>query len=66
VKFGRIPPYEFAFLELVQRYEYFLKFRGGAIGRDLYGLIVQDNNETMAKRLTAMMRRFHDLVGRQF
>ena len=48
-------PYEFAFKELVQRYEYFLRHRGTAIGQALVGLLVQDNNETMAKRLTAMM-----------
>src|SRR5262249_17693864 len=52
-------PFEFAFRELIQRYEYFLKFRGRAINQDLYGIIVQDNNETMARRLTAMMRGFH-------
>ena len=52
-------PYEFAFKELVQRYEYFLRHRGTAIGQSLDGLLVQDNNETMAKRLTATMRQFH-------
>jgi hypothetical protein len=52
-------PYEFAFRELVQRFEYFLRHRGRAIDRTLYGLLVQDNNETMARRLTSMMRRFH-------
>lgn len=52
-------PFEFAFRELVQRYEYFLRHRGAAIGQSLIGLIVQDNNDTMARRLTGMMRRFH-------
>jgi len=52
-------PFEFSFRELVQRYEYFLKHRGNSINQTLYGIIVQDNNETMARRLTSMMRRFH-------
>src|SRR5262249_51881094 len=55
----QFPPFEHAFHELVQRYENFLRFRGRAINDDLYGMIVQDNNETMAKRLTKMMRDFH-------
>lgn len=53
------PMMEFAFTEVVQRYEYFLKHRGNFIGESLQGLIVQDNNQTVAKRLTEMMRRFH-------
>ncbi len=60
------PPFEYCFTELVQRYEYFLRNRESFLQtRDglprcaLRGLIVQDNNQTVAKRLTAMMRRFH-------
>ena len=56
----RQPPFEFAFTELIQRYEYFLKNRGNFLGQDLLGFIVQDNNETVAKRLTDMMIRFHN------
>jgi hypothetical protein len=56
----RYTPFEFAFRELVQRYEYFLRHRGNAINQTLIGMLVQDNNETMARRLTEMMRRFHD------
>ena len=29
------------------------------MNRDLSGFIIQDHNETVAKRLTSMMRRFH-------
>lgn len=54
-----LPPFEFAFTELVQRYEYFLRNRGNFLNRTLYGFIIQDNNETIARRLTSMMRRFH-------
>ncbi len=55
----RLPPFEFAFTELIQRYEYFLRHRGHFLGQELLGFIVQDNNETVARRLTEMMIRFH-------
>ena len=54
-----LPPYEYAFTELVQRFEYFLVNRGWAINQDLRGIVIQDNNETVAKKLTEMMHRFH-------
>lgn len=38
---------------------YFLVNRGKATNQDLQGLLVQDNNETVAKKLTGMMQRFH-------
>ncbi len=53
------PMMEHAFTEVVQRFEYFLKNRGKFINEQLQGLIVQDNNPTVAKRLTEMMKRFH-------
>lgn len=46
--------FEEAFEQVVTRFNTFLRNVGG-----LNGLMVQDNNETMAKRLTEMMRRFH-------
>lgn len=52
-------PFEYCFTELVQKYEYFLRNRGKSVNTTLLGLIIQDNNETIAKRLTSMMRRFH-------
>lgn len=52
-------PFEFSFTELVQRFEYFLGNRGKFLGKALNGLLVQDNNETVARRLTEMMRKFH-------
>ena len=54
-----LPPYEYTFTEVVQRFEYFLVNRGQANNEDLRGLVVQDNNETVAKKLTEMMQRFH-------
>ena len=53
------PPFEYAFTGVVQRFEYFLRHRGNAVDRELNGLLVQDNNQTVAKKLTSMMRQFH-------
>jgi len=53
------PPFEFAFTELVQRFEYFLRNRGKHLQQDLLGVLVQDNNQTVARRLTDLMLRFH-------
>jgi len=53
------PPYEYAFTELVQRFEYFLANHGRSLSQDLRGLIVQDNNDTVARKITQMMQRFH-------
>ncbi|RLS57783.1 MAG: DUF3800 domain-containing protein [Planctomycetota bacterium] len=52
-------PFEFAFTELVQRFEYFLRNRGAAIQQPLQGMLIQDNNDTLARKLTDLMRRFH-------
>ncbi|MFO0866731.1 MAG: DUF3800 domain-containing protein [Gemmataceae bacterium] len=52
-------PFERAFTEVVQRYENFLRHRGTYLGATLNGILVQDNNQTVAKRLTEMMRSFH-------
>lgn len=43
-----------AFEQVVTRFNTFLRNIGGS-----NGLLVQDNNETMAKRLTSQMRRYH-------
>lgn len=53
------PPFEFCFTELVQRFEYFLRNRGSSLNQDLQGMIIQDNNETISKRFTVMMREYH-------
>lgn len=54
------PLYEFAFREVVQRFEYFLKHRGSYVSQRLTGLLVQDSNSTVCHRLTQMMHAFHD------
>lgn len=46
--------FEEAFEQVVTRFNTCLRNVGG-----LYGLLVQDNNETVAERLTKQMRKFH-------
>lgn len=55
-KTPRYPPFEEAFSQVVSRFHSFLERRGGE--RD-FGLLVQDNNPTAAKRLTELTRFFH-------
>jgi hypothetical protein len=50
-------PYEQAFENIVSRFNYFLVNRFKDV--PVYGLIVPDNNETVARKLSDMMRRFH-------
>lgn len=51
----RTPPFEEAFTQVVSRLHRFLD----AQSPKAHGLLVQDRNETMAKRLTELMRSFH-------
>lgn len=46
--------FEEAFEQVVTRFNTCLRNIGG-----IHGILVQDNNETMAKRLTRLMRKFH-------
>jgi hypothetical protein len=52
----KYPPFEEAFSQVVSRFHVFLERRGSE--RD-FGLLVQDNNQTAAKRLTELARFFH-------
>lgn len=49
---------EQAFEQVVSRFEQYLGKTQSA-GQKNYGLLVHDNNQTVAKRHTALMRRFH-------
>jgi hypothetical protein len=49
---------EQAFEQLVSRFEQFLVNRS-RVGNTSYGLLVHDNNETVAKKHTDLMRQFH-------
>lgn len=51
----RTPPFEEAFSQVVTRFHRFLS----ELPIPDHGLFVQDNNETMARRLTDLMRTFH-------
>jgi hypothetical protein len=50
---------EQAFEQLVSRFEQFLKVIQVFQQPKIYGLLVHDNNETVAKRLTELMKTFH-------
>jgi hypothetical protein len=51
---GKFSPYELAFEQIVTRYQTFLVKQGQQ------GIIVSDNNDTAAPRLTALSRTFHE------
>jgi hypothetical protein len=51
----RTPPFEEAFTQVVTRFHKFLE----QLNPLEHGLLVQDRNETMARRLTELMRIFH-------
>lgn len=55
--FARLSVEEQAFEQVVSRFERFLQNVAGAEGR-LYGVIVHDNNETVARRHTELMNHF--------
>lgn len=48
-----------SFNQVVSRLQHFLRNRGTNLGRRIFGLLVQDNNETVALKLTTLMRGFH-------
>ena len=56
---ARTPLDEQAFEQLISRFERYLQNIGGPDGQRNYGLLVHDNNETVARRHTQMMRSFH-------
>lgn len=51
--------YEDSFQQVVTRFELFLKFKSRADQNNIHGLLVADNNESLNKKLTTVMRRFH-------
>ena len=51
---------EQAFEQLISRFEKYLQNIDATNGQRNYGLIVHDNNETVARKHTKLMRKFHD------
>lgn len=49
---------EQAFEQLVSRFEQFLEHMNKKTSDDCYGIIIYDNNETVSKKHTELMRRF--------
>jgi Protein of unknown function (DUF3800) len=62
--YGTVPPskplYEEAFTQITNRYQAFLSHKGRYEKREIFGLMVHDNNETVSRKLTETMRRFHE------
>jgi hypothetical protein len=50
---------EQAFEQIVSRFEQYLARTEGGAGPRSYGLLVHDNNQTVALKHTALMRNFH-------
>lgn len=50
---------ENAFTQVITRFQAFLDYRSRHISKELLGLIIQDHNETVCRRLTGLMRKFH-------
>ena len=50
---------EQAFEQVVSRFERFLQLVGTAGGRQNFSLLIHDNNETVARKHTELMKRFH-------
>jgi hypothetical protein len=50
---------EQAFEQIISRFEHFLQNETGDDPHRTYGIIVHDNNETVSRKHTALMRHFH-------
>ena len=50
---------EQALEQVVSRFERFLQLVGTAGGRQNFGLLIHDNNETVARKHTELMKQFH-------
>jgi hypothetical protein len=50
---------EQAFEQIVSRFEQYLKITTLAEARKIHGMLIHDNNETVAKRLTNLMKTYH-------
>ncbi len=52
---------EQAFEQLVSRFEQYLRLTGTGGSSKYYGLLIHDNNETVARKHTQSMKRFHQI-----
>jgi len=50
---------EQAFEQVVSRFEHYLRIYSRGSGRKQYGILIHDNNQTVSKRHTALMKEFH-------
>ncbi len=51
---------EQAFEQIVSRFQQYLKIRERSIGTRQFGLLIHDNNDTIARRITALMKKFYE------
>lgn len=45
--------------QLVSRFEQYLQIRTKTLGEQVYGTLIHDNNETVSRKHTDLMKRFH-------
>lgn len=50
---------EQAFEQVVSRFEHYLEAMGGSSNKKPYGLLIHDNNQTVASKHTTLMKEFH-------
>lgn len=50
-----------SFEQVISRFEKYLQTYSKSIGGKQYGLIVHDNNQTVAKKVTELMKEFHKM-----
>ena len=50
---------EQAFEQVVSRFEHYLQLIGSGAATKPFGLLIHDNNETVSKKLTRLMKQFH-------
>ncbi len=50
---------EQSFEQVVSRYEHYLQIISQSTSKPIMGMLIHDNNETIAKRLTELMIQFH-------
>lgn len=60
MEIAKKPVDEQAFEQLVSRLEQYLSIYSNSSKRKQYGLLIHDNNETVSKRHTVLMKHFHE------
>jgi hypothetical protein len=48
-----------AFEQVISRFERYMQITNKGVSHQRYGMLIHDNNETVAKKLTLLMKKFH-------